>query len=509
MPREILRRYRLIFFCLLAAAMAACGSGCAHTRRQANLGKIYNEIVQSPDHYHNPVIVIPGILGSRLVDEKTGKVVWGSFDSDAIDPNSDEGARLVALPMAEGAPLSELHDDVRPDGALGRLRFRLFGWPVEVDAYAQMLASLGVGGFRDPSLYQAGGVQYGDHFTCYQFDYDWRRDVSENAARLHQFILQKRTEIRDEYRRRYGVDSEQIKFDIVAHSMGGLMTRYYLRYGPQPLPADGTQPRLTWEGSRHVQHAILVAPPNAGAAMAFSELLFGDRPALILPKYSAALLGTMPAIYQLLPRPRHGVFVDVADRSQRVDIYDPQLWQRLNWGLANPAQDKTLRKLLPGVEDRESRRRIAIDHQSKCLALARQLHEALDVPAAPPPGLSIHLFAGDTIDTDSVIGIDLETGKVKLLEKAPGDGIVTRASALLDERVGNPQIVRFVSPVAWTSKTFLDSDHRSLPRENTFTNNVLSLLLESQATHGNPRPDSRPAPSYSLPWPLSNAAHPQ
>ena len=47
----------------------------------------------------------------------------------------------------------------------------------------QLLGVLGVGGYRDMDLGLAGAIDYGtDHFTCFQFDYDWRRD---NRARKY------------------------------------------------------------------------------------------------------------------------------------------------------------------------------------------------------------------------------------------------------------------------------------------------------------------------------------
>jgi hypothetical protein len=58
-----------------------------------------------------------------------------------------------------------------------------------------ILMALGVGGYRDQGLSDAGAIDYGDdHFTCFQFDYDWRRDIVENARALEKFI-QKKTQI--------------------------------------------------------------------------------------------------------------------------------------------------------------------------------------------------------------------------------------------------------------------------------------------------------------------------
>ena len=95
---------------------------------------------------------------------------------------------------------------------------------------------------------QAGAIDYGeDHYTCFQFDYDWRRDIVESAQRLHAFVLKKRRYVQEEIRKRFIVSDADVRFDLVAHSMGGLVARYYLRYGAADLPADGSLPPLTWE----------------------------------------------------------------------------------------------------------------------------------------------------------------------------------------------------------------------------------------------------------------------
>lgn len=197
------------------------------------------------------------------------------------------------------------------DGALDRLKVKIAGLPIEIGAYVHVMEALGIGGYRDEQLGRSGAIDYGEeHFTCFQFDYDWRRDNVENAKLLHEFILEKRAYVQAEYEKRYGITNFDVKFDIVTHSMGGLVLRYYLRYGPVDLPEDEITPQPTWAGVQYVERAIFVGPPNAGSVSSFVQLLQGRKFGPTLPRYEPVLLGTMPAVYQLLPRGRHGPLVD-------------------------------------------------------------------------------------------------------------------------------------------------------------------------------------------------------
>ena len=137
-------------------------ASCGVMQPIPDLGGLYNELAQQEDPYRNPVIVIPGILGSRLVDQETGAIAWGAFGWNQVNPNSPEGAPLVGLPMARGESLRELRDGVRSDGALDRVVVNIVGVPVELNAYFNILRSLGVGGYRDQDLAEAGAIDYGD-----------------------------------------------------------------------------------------------------------------------------------------------------------------------------------------------------------------------------------------------------------------------------------------------------------------------------------------------------------
>ena len=165
------------------------------------------------------------------------------------------------------------------------------------------------------------------------------------------------------------------------------------------------------------------------------------------------------------------------NKERALNLYDPELWIDLKWGLADPTQDDTLKMLLPD-KNKNERRQIALDHLRKSLRQAEQFARALDQPANIPKNLSLYLFTGDSEKTSSNLSVNPGTGKIKIIEKAPGDGRVPRASALMDERVGGEWTPNLVSPISWSNVVFLFDDHLGLTMNQTFIDNLLYHLLE-------------------------------
>lgn len=466
-------------FPIVVLALVLSAAGCTSSLRTPQLGGLYNALASRSDVDRNPVIVIPGIIGSRLIDQHTKRTVWGAFSGNFANPSRPDGARLLALPMRLRAPLHELRDDVVSDGVLDRVRLKLLGVPIELRAYAQILAILGVGGYRDEQLAEAGAVDYGNsHFTCFQFDYDWRRDNVENAARLDHFIHEKREYVQRELKRRYGVERE-IKFDIVAHSMGGLIARYFLMYGDADVLNGAPPAAPPWTGARHVERVVLVGTPNGGSIDSLLNLVQGAEIGPTLPRIESAIVGTMPAVYQLLPPAGTEALVNAAN-GQPLDYFDPQLWGKLGWGLASPAQEKMLSILLPDEADPNRRQQVALDHQRKCLERAQQFHNALAVRSPLPPGLELYLVAGDAEQTPAVAEVNMSTGALRIARFGAGDGTVLRASALLSDPHAR-SAGRHANPlIDWSGVHFIFRDHLGLTKDPVFADNVLYLLLERQ-----------------------------
>lgn len=463
-----------VFVFIAALLVTACSK---NVYTDPDLGGLYNRAASRSHLEGNPVIVIPGILGSKLRDSDSGQLVWGAFEKGVTNPETPEGARLIAIPMKKGAPLNELTDSVHSDGALDIVKVSLFGLPIELNAYVNILSTLGAGGYLDEQIASndLNQIDYGnDHFTCFQFDYDWRLDNVENARRLGEFIKEKKAYILKEYKKR-GIERDNVQFDIVAHSMGGLLTRYFLRYGKEDLPPDGSLPELTWAGAEYVDKVIIIGTPNAGAIGSIETLVEGRDIGPFLPKYEPAIIGTFPSLYQQLPRTRHNAVRD--QNGDGVDLADHKTWELYGWSLLDPEQDKVLEWLLPDATDAAERREIALDHLKKSLERGIQFQEALDVPASPPRSLKLYLIAGDAIPTGAGLTVS-ETGELAVTNYTPGDGTVTRASALMDERLGSYWALHLVSPIKWSNVMFLFTDHLGLTKDPAFSDNVLYLLLE-------------------------------
>ena len=475
-PTTLLRWSILI----IAVALNGCSATGSYSSFQVDRNILVGNVSRKAFEYEgierHPVIVIPGIFGTQLTNPETKAIVWGQFTGmEMVADFSAEQLRLLSTPMAEGKNLEELRDVVIPSGVLEVVKVKLLGLPLHVNGYKDMIDALELGGYSGGSIRPKDGSKYD---TAFAFGYDWRRDLVDTAKQLHAFIQEKKRYLQKRYEEVYGVKDYDVKFDIVAHSMGGLVARYYLLYGDADLPADGSMPKVTWKGARNIGKVIVVGTPNAGYLDAFTELVEGMVFAPGVPRIEPAVVGTWSTLYEMMPFPSLEMVVD--EKGKPLDLYNPDLWIQMKWGLADPRQNRELAKLLPGVTSSEKRRGIALDHLRKSLERAKQFALAVGVDAVPPKGLGLHLFVGESIMTNGRASVEETTGRVKIVKQVPGDGKVAARSALFPkDSEGKDQGPFIGSRIHWDSVTFLFAAHMGITRDPVFISNMLYILLSA------------------------------
>lgn len=495
---------------LAVFALPVVLGACAALPRAPNLDSIYGRAAEIQGPERRPLVSVPGTLGSRLVDRTSGNAIWGGEFALSADPSDPANFRLLALPIGQiDDAHHRLRDNVRPDGILKTAYASVLGVPVEVTVYSGVLRTLQSGGWyphEDPYL-DVGAAQTrfaplpDPRANSFPFAYDWRRDLVDAVKRLDAHIRAKAEQVAILRAGAPGVGPDQVRFDILSHSMGTLITRYYLMYGVQDLPEDGSLPVLNWAGAKWIGKAVLVAPPNAGSVTAFENLVNGRSLGPLQAFNRPALLGSHFSVYALMPRNRHKRLRWGDTDEPLENLYDPALWERMNWGLADPDEADALAILMPDELDAERRRARALSFQAEALRRAEQFHRALDRPVdVLPEGLDIHLVVGGGYETPASAVIDRDSGDVTIDRVEEGDGVVLRASSLLDERQGGSYQYGLVTPLRYTSVLFLPEEHVALTQSPVFGDNLLFWLIEGQRSADDLRrsplglPRGRPTP---------------
>lgn len=391
-------------------------------------------------------VIVPGILGSELL-RPDGTRIWLNFGNTI-------GSYDLSLPMR--LPLSTNRDDLVPGDLLGAERYfpKFFGF----SEYADLLELLGEAGFRRTDGDGPPGAAY------HVFSYDWRHDLVESARRLHEsleFLAERRGDPR-------------ARFNVVGHSMGGLVARYYLRYGTaEPTP---DQP-VTWAGAQRIQTLTMVAVPNSGGIASLDTVLNGARVGFSSTTLSATAVAGMPSIYQLLPPAGTHVLLDERCETVPADIHDPAVWERYGWG---PFRDTN------GDDDAEEivRKRAFV---TASLRRAGAFHAALArKPDSPCPARVIAL-GGDCLPTLTRAIVSMRNDQPPRFEPASrteslhmfeaGDGRVTRGSVLANHLPGAAD-TDTGSGLPEVSQAFFGSaDHHGIYSEPTFQSVLLRLLL--------------------------------
>jgi pimeloyl-ACP methyl ester carboxylesterase len=290
---------------IACAALAACSSpGPA----RPDLARLYRVGTGPGDT--TPVIVIPGLFGSKLRDRVTGDEVWPGSSRDVLWSDY-RGLALEFDPQTLAVRRDDFEAYDLADEVLGH------------DIYRPIIDTLErFGGYArgTPGTRAAPGER-----RFYVFPYDWRQDNVTHARELEQLI--------DAIRADYG--DPTLRVDIVAHSMGGLIARYYLRYGTVDVLEGGGDELVTLYGTARVRKLILLGTPNMGAASSLHAFIGGEP--IGFRRIAPEVLATMPSGYQLFPHPLVTWLIDTAGRGLNLDLFDGATWRKFGWSVFDPA----------------------------------------------------------------------------------------------------------------------------------------------------------------------------
>jgi pimeloyl-ACP methyl ester carboxylesterase len=415
-----------------------------------------------------PVIIIPGITGSNLYNKKTNKEAWFKLTRP-----KDDDIRLPMSPnLAANRDLLETRDIIRS--------VKIASFLPEIEIYERLIYALETrGGYREAKWDNPGKNGFQD--TFYVFPYDWRRDNVENARLLIRRIEALKAKLK----------KPNLKFNIIAHSMGGLISRYAAMYGDADIPTGPMQP--TWNGAKHLDKVFLLGTPNDGSILALKALLQGQALATTLPlpilqSFSRFDAFTIPSIFQLLPTNGGLVVYDENFKPLKLDVYDPNTWDEYDWSIW---EDKDFKE-----DFSEEERNNARPYFLAALQRARKFQEAIRAfrPGKVPVGF--YLVGGDCKDTPAAAvvlwdeknkkwetmlrprsftrtdGTRIPEEEVKAKLSAKGDGTVTLGS-LVDDLTPVDIREKYL-PVA--GGMFQCEDHTRLVTSTDIQDKLLGLL---------------------------------
>jgi pimeloyl-ACP methyl ester carboxylesterase len=361
----------------------------------------------------------------------------------------------------------------------------------EVYVYRDLLEALRhYAGYREAD-WDNPGVD-GDKDSFYVFAYDWRQDNVANAREL----IRRIERLKDHLHR------PDLKFNVLAHSMGGLIARYAAMYGNADLPDGEGAIEPTWLGAAHISKIVMIGVSNEGSADAFATLVDGysiteglRRRVPLLNKLTAEDAIRSPSVFQLLPHGDSVRFLDENLHSVQIELYNAETWKRYGW---TPINSQDFRRRYS--EGRTAAGAAELDaYLVAMLRRARRFHQALDAVGGASSPVALLAIGGDceeTLNAPVIIrdakqnrwltlirpreyrtasGSKISKRQATQAMYAPGDGRVTRASLLgehLSRTGGNQR--GFTLPLC---AVFGCDLHGQLQRNKTLQDNALTPIV--------------------------------
>jgi pimeloyl-ACP methyl ester carboxylesterase len=210
------------------------------------------------------IVLLPGVTGSVL--HKDGKEVWGASGSALLRGVLSGAGSIQGLALQGDGPDEDLGDGVTAPRLMPDVHLIPGFW--KIDGYGRIRETI------------TGSYDVTEGQNYFEFPYDWRRDNAVTARRLQRVSHDWLT------RWRQASGNEQAKLLLIAHSMGGLVSRYFLE---------------VLEGWRDTKALITFGTPYRGSLNALDTLANGVRKGPFGLFDLSNAVRSFTSTYQLLP----------------------------------------------------------------------------------------------------------------------------------------------------------------------------------------------------------------
>jgi hypothetical protein len=356
------------------------------------------------------VILLPGITGSVL--QKNGVDLWAISGKSISKAIISLGDSLQELEIINDDPkLDDLGDGIQATSLMPDAH--IVPGLVKIDGYSSVTKLI-----KERFMVVQGTPDGGQPANYFEFPYDWRRDNRVAARKLRQLIEKHLPKWRE------FSGAQDAKVILLAHSMGGLVSRYYLE---------------CLEGWRDCRALVTFGTPYRGSVDALGFLANGYKKALV---DLTRVLQSCTSVYQLLPI------------YQMLEV-DGE-WQRI----------AEVEKPITGVNAVNVKAALAF-HREIEAGVAKRVQQGGHYPLIP--------FVG--ICQKTLQSAHLSGDKIKVTENVPkwidsrledGDGRVPRLSAI---------------PLELSKaylETFISGRHASLQRHEQVLGNLHQRITQMQ-----------------------------
>lgn len=362
------RKGFILLLSMLVFAATVLQQGC-HSTETAHVERARAKL--------SAIIIVPGFKGTALLRADTGKQVWITA-GEALSGSATLALNDSRLDLADAL-------DLKTDGLLNTIRIvpGLFS----IDVYGSLTSEL--------------RKRFASDTEVIEFTYDWRQDPMEAVKALGALVSSLRAR---------GIGS----ISIVAHSFGGYITAYYLRYGVQ----DPEHSVETWQGAGQVDKVVVIGAPFLGSMIKFRDMLTGETVGLNDSLLDATAHSSFPSSYFLLPAPTEATLVSPGGDTLPISLYSPLSWRDHAWGLMVQGD-----ALVPQVNSGRLR------FVSMYLDRGARFSSLVNAPPGRVPTLPIQILHIVGRARPTVAQATMKQNQLTFTLSEDGDGVVTARSA--------------------------------------------------------------------------------